>query len=873
MITLKSQFKRTNVISTVNILFLSTLLFLPMAKAQSKNNTQPQERASLTDTDIKNTEMPPGTENNNVEKIEVTGSYIKRIDIEGPSPLRILNREMFDTTGSMSVSDLLKEEPWFELVYEDSGYVRFHGQHGGNVLVLLNGINIPKRNGGFYTSLRTLPSSVIERVEILKEGISSLYGSDAMSGVINFITRSDVQGGNVTSSFTLPEIGVGQRQRYTATYGKSWNRGNVLGMVQMEKSHPVDEYDLGSYNTKDNVVSYPVSRGKFSQGANHLSLGQNCGSSTCESDHLQFNQTQDAVENFNTFFTGTYSFDDDVRFSALGMYNRKTEQIIDSPLELNWVTKSSLGDQSLNPRFISPNSNLSKLRQKGFDFSSEPLELQYQLAEEVGPQIKDNLEESYNVQGTLEGSLGDLWTWKVQSGFSVLSSESHMVSGNANQVVLRHMAHEGGFDPTLPFGDKSDVSAALVSPTYRTSTQLFTTRALATGELGSWGTGPLSMSVGVDSQLASFKIENDEILTSPDLLTAPVKNFSGHRDIYSTFMELISYPFQDLEIQLAGRFDRYSDLGSTWNPKLALSYKPHAQWLFRSSAGTGFRAPGMTDLYRGHIQELDFFVDQLKCDQMSDCGKDFYQLNTFVTSHLSPETSLHYNLGVFFQPAKNLSFTVDQWNFLGKDTIARIYPNEYTELESRGYNSQLTNLGVVIDRDPETGELLSITTPHLINMGKKVLRGADISAQWGYPLFKSARLGIKTAHSFIFDRRTRTFDFEGMESFDNSWKNTTSVSLAMDNHYGRMAARTVSSNLAGKRRNAPQLPQTTMFDINYSYTAPWSGKLSLGIKNLLDTRPPVDETGRLISYGKLSRQNTAFSALGRRYFLSYSQSF
>ena len=99
----------------------------------------------------------------------MTGSYIRRADVSESSSLKTLDGELFGITANTTIADVLKEEAAFDSVDEDSGYVRFHGQHAGNVLILLNGLNLPKKDGGFYTSIRSLPSSVVKRVEVLKE--------------------------------------------------------------------------------------------------------------------------------------------------------------------------------------------------------------------------------------------------------------------------------------------------------------------------------------------------------------------------------------------------------------------------------------------------------------------------------------------------------------------------------------------------------------------------------------------------------------------------------------------------------------------------------------------------------------------------------
>ena len=873
--------------STFLILPLLSFLFFSHAQGQNYENMETTLESGTTNLEANETAAVETTMNESsssdedLERIEVTGSYIKRIDIEGPSPLDIIDRSAFDQAGSLTVSDLLKENAAFEQVNQETGYVRFHGQHGGNVLILLNGLNIPNKGGGFFTSIQSLPSSVIQRVEILREGVSSLYGSTAMSGVINFITRTDTQGGALTTSTTLPEIGVGQRQSHTATYGTSGARGNILGMVQFERSEAVEEYDLGSYNTKPNVTTFPTSSGKFLQSSadktHVLPIGNSCAPTPCESDPLQFNQVQRDGTTLSTFITTRYNFSDNIRTSLLAMYNRTQDTELRSPLDINWSKTSKDGDQSLNTTNLSPGHPISKLAEKGFDLSAPGIELKYKLDEELGPQIFDNLDETYNFQANVEGDMDNsTWSWRVQSGLATIFSSSHVLSGNANELRLRDMAISGKFDSLLPSGKKSDISAAMVSPTYKNTSNLFTVKALATGELGMLGEGPLSMSVGLHNQFSQFNIANDGILTTDELLTSPSPNFGGSRTISSAFAELASQPLNGLEIQLAGRFDRYSDVGDTWNPRLALSYRPTNQWLVRGSVGTAFRAPGSIDLYRGDTQELFLFTDHVKCDQNDGvgeaCNRQFYTLNTFTTE-ISPETSLHYNIGTILQPTKSLTFIIDQWNFEGEQAIARIFPDEFTQIESEGYIDELNSLGVSIERDPQTGDLLSITTPYLVNRGEKTLRGLDFTMNWRYSLTQSIQMGLNSSHSYIFQRNKRTFSFRGVENEESSWKNITSLYLTNYNHYGRLAARTISANKASRRKNAPILPQTTVLDASYSYTTGWNGKFNLGVKNFLDQRPPVDKTGQILAYGQTRRTASAFSPLGRRYFLSYSQNF
>ena len=803
-----------------------------------------------------------------IEEIVVTGSHIKRTGTVGSSPFKTLGSELFEETANTTLGDLLKEDAAFDSVNEDDGYVRFHGQHAGNVLILLNGLNLPKKDGGFYTSIRSLPSSVLKKVEILKEGASSTYGSDAMSGVINFITRTDLDGGNVSVATTIPEMGTGIRQSHNASWGKTFSKGNVLGMVQFAKSQSVSEYDLGSFNRDENAVSRPVSNGRWGQEGTVVDIGESCGDEVCRADQLQFDHYQNATTDLGTLLTGRYELAGMTTLSFLGMYNRVERDLIGSPLKLNWVRDTGTGDQSLDGTALKGSSWGQTMETAGIDLS-DSIELEYRLAKELGPQVRENLEQAYMVQSKLEGEMSGSWNWTVQGGFSALSNESHMVEGNANQDILRRMVYEGEFVP----GENSDLSPAIVRPTYRVGGELLTGKFFVNGELGNFGGGPLMASLGLDGSWEGFRFENDESLISENLLTSPERNYSGRRNIYSAFAELESAPVKNMDVLLSARYDRYSDMGDTFNPKVGMSYKPLNQLLLRASVGTGFRAPGISDIHRGDTREMFLFADQYQCDRGVSCSEDFYQLDTFVSPNLKAETALHYNFGASFLPGRRLGLIVDQWNFEGQDTISRIYPNEYTHLESRGYKEELDHLGVITRREGGTGQLKSIRTPHIVNMGERTIRGVDIELDWKPSVFKSTDIRLNNSLTYIFEKKVRTFDFEEMRDDGQTWKNVTALSLRRGKHFGRMATRVISSVPANDRKGHSKFPRTAILDMTYAYGDLWGGKLSLGVKNILDKKPPVNTNGSIVAWGGLKNNMRSLSALGRRYFMGYSLTF
>ena len=302
----------------LHILLILFFLQTSITHAQTNNIED------FTTTDISETiQIRESLKQEKIEKIEVTGSHIKRIDVEGVSPLENIDNEEFIKRGAIEISDVLKESPAFEAVYEGVGHVRFRGQHAGNVLILLNGMRMPKLDGGYYTSIRNIPTSAVSRVEMLKDGGSAVYGSDALSGVMNFITRTDLHGGSVNMSTNVNEFGEGAQTNYDATFGKNFANGNIMGVLQYSDNRSYRDLDLGSFNSDENVTSVKGSSARIS-GIGNLSTGPICANGAiCSTDPLVYDQNRAANKNFSAMLTGKYEFNDfDV--SMLGLFTERT---------------------------------------------------------------------------------------------------------------------------------------------------------------------------------------------------------------------------------------------------------------------------------------------------------------------------------------------------------------------------------------------------------------------------------------------------------------------------------------------------------------------------------------------------------------------
>lgn len=834
------------------------------------SNIQAQTDSSAADiSDLVQEEQPVKKEK--IEKIEVTGSHIKRIDVEGVSPLENIDNEEFIKRGAIEISDVLKESPAFEAVYEGVGHVRFRGQHAGNVLILLNGMRMPKLDGGYYTSIRNIPTSAVGRVEMLKDGGSAVYGSDALSGVMNFITRTDLDGGSVNMSVNANEFGEGAQTNYDATFGKNFANGNVMGVLQYSDNRSYNDLDLGSFNSDDGVTSVKGSNARIS-GNGSLSTGPTCADgSICSTDPLVYDQNRADNQNFSAMLTGKYEFTNfDV--AMLGLFHRKDATSLTDPARVNWRDSSSSGglNTALDTSKLAPSSYRDDI--VGIANPNGFVNVSGSFVEELGDYITEAQEDNYSVQTRINGYVTDDWTWDVQAGLAITDFERTVVSGEADQNVLREMAENGQWDITAPFGAKSDLSAAKIQPTYRSTGEMLTSKAVLAGEIYNTETfGSLSSAVGIEVQQESFEFNNDQALIDGSALARPARNFSGEREVLSAFLEFSAMPSDKFEVQLAGRVDEYSDVGSTFNPKFGLSFRPTNSMLFRSSVATGFRAPGITDLYAGEEQSLRFFEDTNCPTGPCDSARN-YEVTTYTSNDTKPEEATTYSFGTVIQPTKNISFSVDQWNFEGRDTLSAIYQEDYLRIEREQGQGALEAIGAEVNRN-SAGELESMRFRRVVNMGQRTLRGVDAALDGRIRLSKGRSLLLGASGMFIFERRTQRFSFEAEEDMPDTWKNRNFIGISNRNHFARLSMLTVSKALVGRGDNMETLPQYTEYDFMYSYTSSWGGKFSFTLKNLSNTRPPVQQRGSILSFARTDRNFSSFSPLRRRLFLSYNQTF
>ena len=196
-----------------------------------------------------------------LDRVQVTGSRIKRVDIEGSTPVTVISREDIDFSGDSTVAELLRsstfnsfgsfrDQSGFGNGFSGASFVSLRGLGSQRTLILMDGRRLSAFPGGGGTgavNLNVLPIDMIERIEILRDGASAVYGSDAIAGVINIISRKDMDGAIVTVQVESPEVDGGDAERYSVAGGMSGDRGNITFSMEHFRRDMVFDRDVPEF--------------------------------------------------------------------------------------------------------------------------------------------------------------------------------------------------------------------------------------------------------------------------------------------------------------------------------------------------------------------------------------------------------------------------------------------------------------------------------------------------------------------------------------------------------------------------------------------------------------------------------------------------
>ena len=860
------------------------------------------------------------------QRVEITGSSIKRIEGETALPMQVIRREDIDKTGVTTAAELLRNISAGAANLADGASITDNtgGQRGFNganlrgigvssTLVLLNGrrlANFASPGDSAGVDLNSIPAGAIQRVEVLKDGASAIYGTDAIGGVINFITRQDYAGADIgVHAAATQEGGAGKRTgTLSAGIGNvETDRFNVFGVLDVQQLDPLRStqrdflkerpladtvpYYLssrpypgnlrlaGSSATRTaqlaaiNAAGYRFNGQPYNQRTVNL-FAPGCnppasvyttviGSQACGYDYMADTEIYPEASKLSFLGRGVYKFSEAAQlFVELLKSQSKTTYVL-SP---NPTTVGGVTFAAINPYLPTPVSNAS------------PFEVRFR-AKEAGNRSNEVTSDADRLVVGLSGALNTAWEYSAAASHAANKTTDRYVNGYFlfNEFATAVRAGEiNPFAASSAAGQAKIASLRVDDAARKSQGSTSGLDVKFTGSLGTLAGGPLGAAFGAEARRETQKFTPSALLVSNNIggdrdssgTRPPIQATDRDRDIFSAFAELSVPVSKQLELQLALRADHYEAIGNTVNPKLGIRWQPNKTLLVRASAGTGFRAPSFSELYRptSYGTSPAFIYDSV-----IDAFDQFPTVKQ-ANPDLKPEKSKQFSIGIVFEPARDTSFSVDYWNIEKKDVISDLYEKTILANPAR-YAAYIT-------RDPADGFPTVLLKKE--NQGRMKTSGFDVEANWRGVETGAGRFGASISGSYVQEYKRQFGKLEPLvdnvgrflnDQVIQRWRHRASIDwsrgafgLTLGNtHYSGYTDDSYLQDAAPRRVEA-----YSIWDISGSWAVTSQLRLRAGVQNLANTDPPFSNQ----SYYFLSTYDPTYTdPRGRTFYAGVSYSF
>ena len=744
-----------------------------------------------------------------MQRVEITGSSIKRTETEGVASLQVLTRSDIEQSGKTTISDVLRTlsadgngsiSAGFNGFAAGASGVSLRGLGVNATLVLINGRRTA--NYGFgddgaknFVDLNSIPFDAVERIEVLKDGASAIYGSDAMAGVVNIILRRNYTGKTFSVTGGSSDRGDGRQAGVTATMGfgdLAEDKYNILFNLTAKNSKPIWQSD------RDDYIGHADARpwGGRDQRAGGTAIGGNGGNSLlgnvrpvdaagnpvpgmptrnlagacppemldttgnnnsaggCLYDPIRFRQIQPDSKNVNLFTRGVFNLGETLQaYTEIGYFNSdvKTTGTPAGPtgtrfnLATNQILNTGTGPDQLLLPIGHPDNPYA-------DYRARP-----RWAAEQLPSRNEYDTDTVRFLAGLKGTAG---AWDLDGGLLFTQSTTHKTQRGAySQSALRAAIEAKVFRIGANFGlNTPDVLAKVIPELKNTAkTRNVSGDFKATRELMDLPGGPLALAAGTEVRHETLDGE-----ATPGTFTGDINGSyaaaKGSRTVVAAYAELAAPILKSLELQFAGRADHYSDYGKSTTPKVGFKYTPLNTLALLGSYSEGFRAPSAAESGESATSGATTRPkDPIRCpvtNLPADCSSTTIGVMTVGNPGLRPETSQNTTIGLVFEPIKQLSVSVDAWRLVRRNEIVGVSPTAVLAHPESYPAATITRGESTTDFPGLPGPILLVKAPYQ-NSGRTSVDGVDLDLRGRYDLGSAGRLrgGLTATYTHSFERR------------------------------------------------------------------------------------------------------------------------
>ncbi|MEQ3745621.1 MAG: TonB-dependent receptor [Henriciella sp.] len=869
-----------------------------------------------------------------LDVVTVTGSFIPGTPEDAALPVDVLTAADLKLEGNPTITDLIKNlgvssgsdgqtNQFASNGLEGTSNINLRGLGPARSLVLLNGRRQTFHPYGIgeqaqlFVNTNNIPSAAIGRLEVLKDGAAALYGSDAIAGVVNFITRDDVDGFEFSAEYSQFDGSDGD-YRLSGQYGLQGDNYNWVTTVEYQKRTevPLLEKDWAISSFADNPV------GGFSSLSNpgyYVDLGNGApvsdaagctalGGTLAPFCRFQFTQFDNLVE-------------EEEQLKVFTEYNREINggdlhlELLYSNIDVpEWKTSPSYPPQALTGQVV-PSTHPGYLQYQADNpgaFTGAPALFIGRtfgwggFPGTGGAQEGSREYDAWSFSGSYNGTFSNDVNYDFAATYSTvegyrLTNDTYVgglsaalngfglcadqITGtpNAGAVAgqggceyynpfsnaIQSSAITGAVNPGYVAGLENSVALAdwLTDPTETTNdTSLLVLDAVFSGESNVQAAGgAVGWAAGAQVRRETYKVDPSDLTdlavtpglggTGPFSFLAGTNSADEDQTIYAVFGELQIPLFDNLDLQVAARFEDYGgEVGSTFDPKVAGKWTINDNFALRGNAQTSFRGPTLNQL-SGTVTTLQFVAPT----------SAFKAVDQFGNPNLAPESAFSFNVGGLFENG-NFNASIDYYSFDFSDPIiveeqssivgAAIAALGTATTDDDGIISRITFTDNNNDGLNQANEISRIST-NVVNGPDIETSGIDIRAENVWDMGDN-EFSLAMDMTYILEYVVGDLDVEGttlaggdrVDQFNRSnfsrslpqWKANVTANYSMGDHNFRGVLRHIDSyedergDVTGN--GSDEIDAQTTVDLFYNWQSQWDLDLGLSIVNAFDEDPP-----------------------------------
>jgi len=838
--------------------------------------------------------------------VVITGSNIPTVELEGPSPIVRISREEINRSGAETVGELLRRLPQnnsgsYDEKFQNSfapgtSGVSLRGMGMSYTLVLVDG----RRLGNYsmaqnitdsFSDLNGVPMALVERVEVLLDGASAIYGSDAVAGVINIITRDNFEGLEINAGYSNTTNSDMGTQRYSITGGTVGENGNAWVSVDYMQRNSL-QHDDRDYSASANYSPKGVDFRSSSGNPGSIKIlpgsesGFESGFYKIPADSTGTPTAEEIIGapginrfDYNPWMTLTPEFE---RIGAASRINYTLTDYATAFVSTTYRNIKTHQEMAPTPAFGDiygyniPATN-------PFNPFGEEVTMRHRLIE-VGPRISDINSDIFRVLPGVKFDIGD--SWQAETAFLYNKVEtvdfgSNYVSADALNEALASDDPATAYNPFgagLGVNSPSVLDGLRVNTVRRAESELRMFDVKAAGDLAELPGGTLALAVGAETAKEDVSDLGDSLSMANKIVGSGGTSNAGSRSrdaAYAEFMIPIIGEdnrvsgIHSLGVQAAWRFENYSDFGSADNPKVGVKYSPTERVLLRATYQTAFKAPSLQQLYMGQSYSHNFLVDPARGDDDMQ-----YEVVGGGNSDLQPEEADSISIGAVFDipMPENMDLSVSvNWSqieledqvagvgaqyMLSNESIfgSAITRNEQTDADKAADNPGPDGFFGTEDH-PEWGEddIPNGGIPGTIkrinnsyrNLAEVNVESFDISIDYGIDTSVGYfGVDLRAANLDSYEYKARPTD-EFVEQVGSyavpEWRGNLSVWWNYDK-YSAGATVNYVDGFAQQYAFIPEVDSHTTLDLQATYDLTDNSRITVGALNVTDEDPPWSDS-------------------------------